>query len=139
VDWTKKPVRIPALLPAPGLPDPPSAAAGSAAQKPIELGTPLEIELNATLTLPPGVTAVVPTGTTVDRDYATFSSKYGSRKAENPADSNTISAQRKLHFLLTELPATRAADFNAFLHAVQSDQAQLFTLQQPTPTAKSEK
>jgi hypothetical protein len=135
VDWTKKPVRIPALLPAPGLPDPPN----SAAQKPIELGTPLEIELNATLTLPPGVTAVVPTGTTVDRDYATFSSKYGSLKAENPADSNTITAQRKLHFLLTELPATRAADFNAFLHAVQSDQAQLFTLQQPTPTAKSEK
>ena len=136
VDWSKKPVRIPALLPAPGLPDPPTAGSTGAAQKPIELGTPLEIELNATVTLPAGVTAAVPTGITVDRDYAAFSSKYGALKAEYPAESNLITAQRKLHFLLPQLPASRAADFNAFLHAVQSDQSQLFVLQPPPSLQK---
>jgi len=32
-----------------------------------------------------------------------------------------------------EIPATRAGDLNAFLHAVQSDQTQLFTLQPAPP------
>ena len=39
VDWTKKPVRIPALLPQIALPD----TAGKTAGK-IELGTPLDVE-----------------------------------------------------------------------------------------------
>jgi len=128
VDWSKKTVRIPALLPSPGLPDvTPSTKAtvvANSATKIIDLGTPLEIELDATVTLPEGTTALAPTGTSVERDYATFSSKYS-------AKGNTIRATRKLHFISQELPATRAGDLNAFLHAVQADQAQLFTLQPP--------
>jgi hypothetical protein len=126
VDWSKKPVRIPALLPLPGLPEPPAWAENSAtaAKKPIDLGTPLEIELEATLQLPEGTTAIAPTGTVVTRDYATFSSKYS-------AQGNTLHATRKLNFISREIPATRAGDLNAFLHAVQSDQSQLFTLQPP--------
>ncbi|HEY1423159.1 MAG TPA: DUF3857 domain-containing protein [Candidatus Acidoferrum sp.] len=126
VDWSKKPVRIPALLPLPGLPDPPSSAGNStsAAKKPIDLGTPLEIELEATVQLPEGTTALAPTGTAVTRDYATFSSKYS-------AQGNTLHAARKLNFIAREIPATRAGDLNAFLRAVQSDQSQLFTLQPP--------
>jgi len=76
------------------------------------------------VTLPEGTTALAPTGTAVERDYATFSSKYS-------AKGNTIHATRKLHFISQEIPATRAGDLNAFLHAVQADQAQLFTLQPP--------
>ena len=126
VDWSKKPVRIPALLPFPGLPEPPSAGSStSSAKKSIDLGTPLEIELDATVQLPEGSTAISPIGTSVGRDYATFSSKYS-------AQGNTIHATRKLHFIAKEIPATRAGDLNAFLHAVQADQTQLFTLQ-PAP------
>ena len=121
VDWSKKIVRIPAILPLPGLPDPPTAAQ-IAANKPIELGTPLAIDLETTIELPAGATAQAPIGTTVNRDYATFTSKYS-------VQGNTLHASRSLHFISSELPASRATDFNAFLHAVQSDQTQLFTVQ----------
>jgi Domain of Unknown Function with PDB structure (DUF3857) len=124
VDWSKKTVRIPAILPLPGLPDPPTTAQLEA-QKPIDLGTPLAIELEATIELPAGSIAQAPIGTTVNRDYATFSSRYS-------VQGNTLHASRSLHFLSSELPASRATDFNAFLHAVQSDQSQLFTVQ-PAP------
>ena len=124
VDWSKKTVRIPALLPLPGLPDAEPASTGSSTKKSIDLGTPLDIELEATVQLPEGTTAQAPIGTSVERDYATFSSKYS-------VEGNTLHATRKLHFILREIPAARAADWNAFLHAVQADQTQLFTLQPP--------
>jgi hypothetical protein len=129
IDWSKKPVRVPALLPAPGLPDPTSSSHHSASKKYIDLGTPLEIELAATVMLPEGTTAQAPTGTSVERDYATFSSKYS-------APGNTVHATRKLHFISREISATRAGDLNAFLHAVQADQTQLFTLQRSDISAK---
>ena len=124
VDWSKKTTRIPAILPLPGLPDPPTAAQ-TRSGKAIELGTPLAIDLDATIKLPDGATAQAPIGTAVTRDYATFFSKYS-------AQGNTLHATRSLHFISSELPASRAADLNAFLHAVQSDQTQLFTVQ-PAP------
>ena len=128
VDWSKKQVRVPALLPLPGLPEAVSASAGNSVKKVIDLGTPLDIQLEATVRLPEGTTAQAPTGTSVERDYATFSSKYS-------AEGNILHATRKLHFILREIPASRAADWNAFLHAVQADQTQLFTLQRSdTPT-----
>jgi len=124
VDWSKKPVRVPALLPQLGLPDPPSKPAPGAAASPIELGTPLEVQTSVTLHLPSGATAQVPTGTSVNRDYASFSSQYSAR-------GQTITATRHINFLLREIPAARATDYHAFLHAVQSHQSQLFTLVGP--------
>ena len=130
VDWSKKPVRIPALLPQLGLPDPPAKPAAGAATAPIELGTPLEVETRMTLHLPPGTTARTPTGTSVVRDYATFASQYAGKEL-------TVTASRHIHFLSRELPAERAADYNAFLRAVQSDEAQDFTMERPeAATAK---
>src|SRR6266853_671673 len=79
VDWSKKPVRIPALLPQLGLPDPPAKPAPGVAASPIELGTPLEVETHMTLRLPPGTTVSAPTGTSVRRDYATFTSQYSAK------------------------------------------------------------
>ncbi len=125
VDWSKQHIRVPALLPLPGLPEAASAATSSSTKKTIDLGTPLAIDLEATVHLPEGTTVQVPIGTSVERDYATFSSKYS-------AEGNTLRATRKLHFILREIPAARAVDWNAFLHAVQSDETQLFTLQSPT-------
>ncbi len=124
VDWSKKPLHIPALLPQLGLPDPPAKSAPSAAPSPIELGTPLEVETRVTLHLPPGTTATAPTGTSVQRDYATFASQYS-------AKGLTVTASRHINFLLRQVPAARAADYNAFLRAVQNDQAQDFTLDRP--------
>jgi hypothetical protein len=132
VDWSKKPVRIPALLPQIGLPDPPAKASPGAAASPIELGTPLEVETRMTLHLPPGTAVQLPTGTSVQRDYATFASQYS-------AKGSTISAFRHIHFLLRQVPVGRAMDYNAFLRAVQNDEAQDFTLDHaaaPGPVAK---
>jgi len=131
VDWSKKPVRIPALLPQLGLPDPPAKPAAGAASSPIELGTPLEVETQMTLHLPLGTTSRIPTGTSVQRDYATFASQYS-------AKGLTITASRHINFLLRQVPADRAADYNAFLRVVLSDEAQDFTLDRSeTPPEKT--
>jgi len=121
VDWSKKPVRIPALLPLPGLPESPKKLAAGAK---IELGPPLDIELSGTLKLPLGTTAQVPVGTSVKRDYATFVSQYS-------AQQNVLHFSRHLNFISSQLPAERAIDLNAFLHAVQNDQALFFELDKP--------
>lgn len=128
VDWSKKPVRIPALLPQLGLPDPPGKAASGSATAPIDLGTPLEVETKMTLHLPPGTSAGAPAGTSVERDYATYSSLYS-------VNGSTLTATRRIKFVLREVPAARAADYNAFLRAVQSDESQDFTLEPPSNPA----
>lgn len=127
VDWSKKPVRIPALLPQVGLPDSPAKLAAGAKPLPIELGTPLEVTTSMTLQLPRGTTVQPPTGTSVSRDYATLASQYA-------AKGQTITASRHINFLLREIPADRAADYNAFLRAVQNDEAQDFTLERKATT-----
>ena len=124
VDWSKKTVRIPALLPQLGLPDPPARSASGSANAPIELGTPLEVETRMTLELPSGTSARAPAGTSVERDYATYSSEYA-------ANGSTVTAARRIKFISREVPADRAADYNTFLHAIQSDEAQDFTLDLP--------
>ncbi len=124
VDWSKKPVRIPALLPQLGLPDPPAKPASGPASSAIDLGTPLDVQTHLTLRLPAGTAARTPTGTSVDRDYATFASQY-------QASAGAITASRHLNFLLREISAARAADYNAFVRAVQNDEAQEFTLERP--------
>jgi hypothetical protein len=121
IDWSKKPVRIFALLPFLGLPDLPAKSEAGSTSTPIDLGTPLSVDTKLTLHLPAGASAQGPTGTSVERDYATFVSHYA-------AEGNVVFASRHINFILREVPAARAADYNAFLHAVQTDQSQLFTL-----------
>jgi len=121
VDWTKKPARIPALLPQIGLPEPPSAPGARSVPTKIELGTPLDVQTTMTLRLPEGTTVQTPAGASVERDYATFTSKYSSSQ-------NSVTASRHVNFLKREIPADRATDYNAFLHAVQNDQAQSIVL-----------
>jgi hypothetical protein len=116
VDWSKKPVRIPALLPQIALPDAPGKTVGK-----IELGTPLEVQTSLKLQLPEGTTVQTPAATSVARDYATFASKYDGHL-------NTVSVSRHINFLKREIPTERAADYNAFLRAVQNDQAQVIVL-----------
>jgi hypothetical protein len=121
VDWAKQPVRIPALLPILSLPDPPTLADANAAASSIVLGIPLDVETRVTLHLPGGTSAEVPTGTVVERDYATFTSKY-------EVEQGVLSASRHINFLLREVPGVRGVDYSAFVHAVQTDEAQKFVL-----------
>jgi hypothetical protein len=121
VDWSKKPVRIPAPLPVLTVPDVPGKAEGTDKSSPIDLGTPLDVQTRVTLHLPPGTSVELPTGTVVDRDYATFASRYNT-------DSGIVTAIRHINFLRRQVTADRATDYAAFLHAVQTDQAQRFTL-----------
>lgn len=119
VDWSKKPVRIPALLPQIALPDAPGKDAGK-----IELGTPLDVQTSLSLKLPEGTTVETPAATSVARDYATFSSKYDGHL-------NTVSVSRHINFVMREIPVERTPDYNAFLRAVQNDQAQMLVLLPP--------
>jgi hypothetical protein len=123
VDWSKKPVRVPALLPQLGLPDPPAKPASGAATSAIDLGTPLDVDTHLTLHLPAGTVVRTPAGTSIVRDYATFASNYHADGA------GPVTASRHLNFLSREIPADRAADYNAFARAVQNDESQEFTLE----------
>jgi hypothetical protein len=116
VDWSKKPARIPALLPQIALPDLPGKEAAK-----IVLGTPLDVQTSLTLKLPEGTTVQTPAGTSVTRDYATFASKYDGHL-------NAVNVSRHINFLKREIPVDRAPDYNALLRAVQNDQAQLLVL-----------
>ena len=78
-----------------------------------------------TLHVPVGTTAHIPTGTSVQRDFATYTSQYAAKDA-------TLTATRHLNFILKEIPADRASDYNAFLRTVQNDESQVFTLERPT-------
>jgi hypothetical protein len=127
VDWSKKPVRIPALLPLPGLPEAPKKPGADAM---IELGPPLEVELIGTLRLPSGTTAQAPPGTSVKRDYASFTAEYSTKQ-------NVVRFSRHLKFVSQEISGARFVDFGAFLHAVQNDQSQLFVLEKSEPPAPS--
>jgi Domain of Unknown Function with PDB structure (DUF3857) len=129
VDWSKKPVRIPALLPQLGLPDSSAKPGSGAGTSAIDLGTPLDVETHLTLHLPAGTSARTPAGTSVERDYATFASKYA-------ANGATVTATRHLNFLLREVQGDRAADYNAFVRAVQGDEAQEFTLERGETVAQ---
>jgi hypothetical protein len=120
-------VRIPALLPQIGLPDPPAAGATA----PIQLGTPLDVQTSMTLHVPAGTEIQTPVGTAVTRDYASFISKYTGSKDE-------VVATRQIRFVKREIPADRAQDYNAFLHAVQNDAAQRIVLM-PKPKAEDTK
>ncbi len=131
IDWSKKSLHVPALLPNVALPDLPAPGATV-----IELGTPLDVETSAVLRLPAGASArQAPTGTAVARDYASFSSKYSmvAGGAEHPAE---ITASRHVDFLLRTIPGGRAADYNAFVRAVQNDQAQSFVVDAAGTAAK---
>jgi len=121
VDWSKKPVRVPVLLPQIGLPVPIAVSDAIHGASVIELGTPLDVQTTMTLKLPNGTRVETPVGTSVARDYATYASKYSSM-------GNTVNASRHIAFLKRAIPGDRAVDYSAFVRAVQSDQAQRLTL-----------
>jgi Domain of Unknown Function with PDB structure (DUF3857) len=119
-DLAKPSVRVPVPLPQLGLPELPVKSASKA----IELGTPLDIEVQLRCQLPPGVVPRLAVPISVRRDYAEFSSSYS-------LSGNVLVATRRLKFLLREIASGRAADYAAFVRAIQTDEAQEITLERP--------
>ena len=62
-----------------------------------------------------------PPATSVERDYARYTSKYDGHL-------NTVTASRHVHFVLRVIPGERAADYNAFTRAVKNDEGQAILL-----------
>jgi tetratricopeptide (TPR) repeat protein len=110
LDWAAKRAAAPLPLLAIGLPDPPADAA-----KPIEIGSPLRVDVKLKLALPASFTAQLPVGSSVTRDYAEFKSSYGLAEG-------AISAERSLDFKMRRVASDRADDYRAFSRAVSADE-----------------
>jgi tetratricopeptide (TPR) repeat protein/transglutaminase-like putative cysteine protease len=110
LDWSAKRQSGPLPLLAIGLPDPPVGSG-----KPVELGTPLDVDVKLKLELPADFTAQPPVSSSVARDYAEFKSSYSF------AD-RIVTAERSLDFKMRSLPASRADDYRDFTRAVTSDE-----------------
>ncbi len=112
LDWAKRKATLALPLPAIGMPE-----ADEESTALIKLGTPLEVVAHLKLDLPPNYTVTAPVGMVVARDYAEYHASY-------KVAGNVITAERTLRFKLRELPAERASDYAAFVHAVRSDERQ---------------
>jgi tetratricopeptide (TPR) repeat protein len=110
LDWASKRQSGPLPLLAIGLPDPPADST-----KPIEIGSPLDVDVKLKLELPRSLTAQLPVSSSVSRDYAKFQSSYAFA-------GHVITAERSLDFRTRSLPATRADDYRDFTRAVTADE-----------------
>lgn len=120
LDWSSKKVKVTLPIPNIGLPDVSEDNA-----EPIELGSPLDVTTKLKLTLPATFTAQAPVAVAVKRDYADFKSGY---RFEN----HTLDVERSLDFKMRTLPADRTGDYQAFTHAVESDESQILVVENST-------
>jgi len=123
IDWSSKEAKAALPLLSVSMPDPPDGN-----DKPIELGSPLNIVLRLKLSLPPTFTAQAPVASSVPRDYADFSSNY-------QFAGHTLTAERTVNFKMRELPASRTSDYRAFVRAVNNDEHQMLVVANATPGA----
>jgi tetratricopeptide (TPR) repeat protein len=117
--WPMERAKIALPLLTIGMPDPPAKRG-----EPVQIGTPLDVETHLRLRFPPGFVATPPVGIAVARDYAEFKSSYDFQ-------DGALLAERTLNFKMRELPPSRAPDYLAFEHAVQSDAAQQLLIADP--------
>lgn len=111
-DWSAKSTTTAVPLLVIGLPNPPQGR-GS----PVEIGSPLSVDVKLHLKLPDNFAARPPVGTSISRDFAEFRSSYGFA-------GRVFSAERSLSFKAHELPGARLSDYLAFTRAVTLDQNQ---------------
>lgn len=111
-EWSAESSNTAIPLLAIGLPNPPQRRG-----RPVDLGSPLTVNVHLRLTLPANFAAQPPVGTSISRDFADFQSRY--RFA-----GKIFTAQRRLSFKMHELPADRLGDYLAFTRAITLDQTQ---------------
>ena len=119
LDWSARKPQPALYLPVLGLPDVDTDAANS---EPLKLGAPAEVEVRMKLELPSRYAARAPVPIMVKRDYGEYRSTYN-------VDGNQVTAARVLVTRLSELPASRASDYQAFRRAVHSDEEQKLQLE----------
>jgi tetratricopeptide (TPR) repeat protein/transglutaminase-like putative cysteine protease len=101
--------------------------------EPLKLGPKAEYVYKIKLELPAKYTAHAPLAFSVNRDYAEYQATYH-------LEGTTFTAARTLTMRQGELPAPRAADYQAFRRAVSSDLGQFLSVENtvagaPTPPA----
>ncbi len=111
-DWAATSTTTAMPLLAIGLPNPPQKRG-----QPIEIGSPLTVDVTLRLQLPDDFVARPPVGTSIRRDFAEFHSSY-------QFAGRVLSAERGLNFKMRDLPAARLSDYLAFTRAVALDQNQ---------------
>lgn len=128
VSWKNQNAGLPLPLPSFGLPELPTKPdAAKSKESPLELGTPLNVKVMATVSVPRSVTIQrTPFAVAVKRDYAEYRSTY-------KAEPNKVTATRELRFLLREISPERISDYAAFAQTVRNDEAQQVGLERSTP------
>ena len=121
-------LRLP--LPALGIPDAEEPPDG--AMKPLKLGSPVEIQVRATIELPAGYAARAPIPVKMSRDFASYRSNYSIK-------GNVVEAQRNIVIHQREIPEGLMPDYSAFVRAARADEAQLVSIEvSPAPAAPSD-
>jgi tetratricopeptide (TPR) repeat protein len=134
LDWSRKKSDIPLPLCQFNLPDVDvSDDDGEADAESLKLGPKAEYVYKIKLELPAKYTAHSPLPLSVKRDYAEYEATY-------KLEGTTFTAARTLTLRQDELPAPRAADYQAFRRAVGSDLGQFLSVENtvagaPTPPA----
>jgi tetratricopeptide (TPR) repeat protein len=123
LDWSRKKSDLLLPLCQFNLPDLSNSDDGSDANaEPLKLGPKAEYEYKIKLQMPAKYSAHAPLPFSLKRDYAQYEATY-------KLEGNTLQAARTLVVNQDELPAPRAADYESFRHAVNSDLAQLLSLE----------
>jgi hypothetical protein len=115
LDWSRKDPELILPLPSIGIPAVPDRAAGGIGA--LQLGSPLEVDVRASIELPPGSGLHLPVPVNIARDYATYRSSYSSR-------GDLVTAVRHVVFIHREIPPELLADYLAFARALRMDEAQ---------------
>ncbi len=106
-----------------GVPDTPSTGAKpKQPEKPIQLGSPFDLDVRMKLKLPASYQARKPVPVGVKRDYAEYQSAY---KVEGPV----LTVERTMKLRNREIPAERKTDYASFVRSIRADEKQKFHLE----------
>jgi tetratricopeptide (TPR) repeat protein len=120
LDWSTKKTKL--SLPLPSLNLATVDEDRQESTKPILLGAPTDINYRLKLELPAKYTARAPVPITLNREYATYASKY-------QLAGTVFNAERILNLRQHELPSDRTQDWRAFVAAERADEAQTLTVE----------
>ena len=120
LDWSTKKTKL--SLPLPSLNLSTVDEDRQEGTKPIVLGAPTDISYRLKLELPAKYSARAPVPMTLNREYATYASKY-------QLAGTVFSAERSLNLRQHELSSDRTQDWRAFVAAERADEAQTLTVE----------
>ena len=126
-DWSRKKTTVAMPLSRFDLPDSESGDDDKDAE-PLKLGPTAEYVYKVKLQLPAKYAAHVPLPFSLKRDYATYEATY-------KLDGSTFTASRSLSMMQSELPVSRAGDYESFRRAVFADLGQELSVESTSASA----